>query len=228
MSATSRQYAELYRRFQAPISKVYDCGKKCAPLNNGTPFCCDAENAIPIVEKSEYALLQSRSDLWKPFKPRDKQQANEVADLKGSDCRAVECKGAAHCERDNRSLACRSFPYYPYFNAQKELIGLAHYWSFEGSCWIIHNLTIVELPFIQQFVASHEYLFKTDPAWRDTYIGQSSTHRGVYSKRKKKFPVIARNGDYFWVLPNSGGEMVPAKKSELYELRAGFPGPEYK
>ena len=219
MSAKPQHYAEIFRRFQAPISKIYDCGKKCAPLNGGEPVCCDSSHAIPIVEHSEYKLLKSRTDMWHKFKPKDAAERNEIADLKGSDCRAVECNGAAHCERDNRSLACRSFPFYPYFNPDKELVGLSYYWTFEGLCWVISNITIVEKPFIAQFLDIHEYLFKADDNWRETYIDQSATMRGVYSRKGEKFPVVMRDGTYHWVLPKSGGKLVPAKKAELLTLR---------
>ena len=223
MAPTPKDYAEIYKRLQAPISKVYDCGKKCAPYNNGEPVCCTTGHAIPIVEHSEYKLLRSRTDMWTPFKPKTAADRAEIADLKGSACRAVECKGAAHCERDNRSMACRSFPFFPYFNPAGELVGLATYWSFEGQCWVISNLTIVEQPFIDDMIASHDLLFAKDEDWRKTYRGQSATMRGVYSRKGKRFPVIGRNGDYFWVLPKSGGKMIPAKKSDLLKLRAGFP-----
>jgi hypothetical protein len=219
MTVTAKHYAEMFRRFQAPISKVYDCGAKCAPLNGGQPVCCDSGHAIPIVEHTEWDLLHSRTDMWHKFKPKNKGEANEVADLKGSDCRAVECNGAAHCERDNRSLACRTFPFFPYFNAEKELIGLSYYWSFEGLCWVISNITIVEKPFIRQFMDVHEYLFKADEHWRDTYIAQSSTMRGVYSRKNERFPVVLRDGSYHWVLPRSGGKMIPATKADLAKLK---------
>ena len=228
MSVTPKHYAEIFRRFQAPISKIYDCGKKCAPLNGGQPVCCDSGHAIPIVEHSEYKLLSGRTDMWHKFVPKDAAERKEVADLKGSDCRAVECNGAAHCERDNRSLACRSFPFFPYFTPEKELVGLATYWTFEGLCWVISNITIVEKPFIKQFLDIHEYLFRQDDNWRVTYIDQSATMRGVYSKRDERFPVIMRDGGYNWVLPRSGGKMVPAKKAELLKLRKKFnPGGMY-
>jgi hypothetical protein len=223
MAPTPKDYARIYQRLQAPISTVYDCGAKCAPFNNGEPVCCTVGHAIPIVEKSEYKLLKSRTDMWTPFKPRSKSDVAEIADLKDSDCRAVECKGARHCERDNRSMACRTFPFYPYFSPDGEFVGLATYWSFEGQCWVISNLTIVEQPFIDEMMEAHEILFKADAQWRHTYKQQSATQRGVYSRKNKKFPVIGKDGTYFWVLPKSGGKMVPAKKSELKELRAGFP-----
>jgi len=221
MSASPRDYAKIYDGFQAPISKIYDCGRKCAPLNNGSPVCCDAANAIPIVEKTEWKLLQSRTDLWRPFVPRTSDQRAEIADLKGSDSCAVECKGVAHCERDNRSLACRSFPFFPYFD-KKELVGLACYWTFEGQCWVISNITIVEQPFVDQFMQVHEFLFRKDDNWRVTYIEFSATMRSVYSRRGEKFPVIRRDGTYSWVQPKSGGKMVPATKAQLLKLQKGF------
>lgn len=222
MTASARDYAAVYSGFHAPISKVYNCGAKCAPHNGGQPVCCDAERAIPIVEKSEWKLLKSRTDMWTPFKARTADQKAEIADLKGSDNCAVECKGAAHCERDNRSLACRSFPFFPYFDAEKNLVGLAHYWHFEGICWVIHNLTIVEQPFIDQFLKMHEFIFKKDDNWRVTYTEYSATMRQVYSRRGDKFPIIMRDGSYRWVLPKSGGKSVPATKKELLTLRSGF------
>jgi hypothetical protein len=222
MSISARDYGVIFEGFQAPISKVYNCGSKCAPHNGGTPVCCDAEHAIPIVEKSEFAHLKTRTKMWKPFVPRTTDQKNEIADLKGSENCAVECNGAQFCERDNRSLACRSFPFFPYFDADKNLVGLAHYWNFEGICWVIHNLTIVEKPFIDQFLKMHEYIFKKDDNWRVTYVEHSAVMRQVYSRRGDKFPIIMRDGSYKWVLPKSKGKMVPATKTELKSLRSGF------
>ncbi len=222
MSLQPKHYAEIYRQFQAPISKIYDCGKKCAHLNGGKPVCCSTDHAIPIVEDTEWKLLKSRTNLWKPYKATTPDAKKELADLKGSDCRAIECRGVEHCERDNRSLACRSFPFYPYFNPAKELVGLASYWSFEGLCWVISNITIVDKKFIRQFMESHEYMFKKDDDWRVTYVDQSVSHRRVFSRRGKKIAVIGRDGSYHWVLPKSGGKMVPATKAQILKLRKGF------
>jgi hypothetical protein len=222
MSLKPKHYAEIYRQFQAPISKIYDCGKKCAHLNDGKPVCCTTDYAIPIVEDTEWKLLKSRTDLWSPYKATAPDAKKELADLKGSDCRAIECKGVEHCERDNRSLACRSFPFYPYFNPAKELVGLATYWTFEGQCWVISNLTIVDKKFVKQFIKSHEYMFKKDEDWLETYIDQSASHRRVFSRRGEKIPVVGRDGSYFWVLPKSGGKMVSATKAQILKLRKGF------
>jgi len=223
MSPTPKDYADIYKRLQAPISKVYDCGKKCSPFNGGEPVCCTTTHAIPIVEHSEYQLLKSRSRMWQPYKPQTAADRAEVADLVGSDCRAVACQGARHCERDNRSMACRTFPFFPYFSPAGDLVGLATYWTFEGQCWVISNITIVERPFVEEMIDAHEMLFAKDSDWRDTYRQQSATMRRVYSRKGERFPVIGRDGGYFWVLPKSDGLMVPAKKADLHKLRKGFP-----
>ena len=224
MSATAKQFAEVYRRLQAPLSKRVDCGKKCSPHNGGVPFCCDIDNAIPIVDKGEWQLLKSRSEMWSRLRPSTPSQRKEVKDLETSDSCAVICKGVAHCERDNRSLACRAFPYFPYFDAEKNLVGLAHYWNFEGQCWVIHNPNVVDDQFVREMIRSHEYLFAKDKDWNDTYVEHSASMRRVYSRRNEKFLILHRDGRQYWVLPHSGGKMVPAKAAEVAKLKKGYPG----
>src|SRR3546814_3888167 len=94
---TPQDFAKLYRGYDANLAKV-DCGRKCAPLNNGQPVCCTTDNAIPVVERAEFELLKSRTDLWFRYKPNDAAARKIVNDLPRSSC-AVECKGAAFCER---------------------------------------------------------------------------------------------------------------------------------
>ena len=225
MPLTAKDYAEIYRRFQAPVSTRYDCGKKCAPINGGVPVCCDVENAIPIVDEPEWKLLKSRTKMWKLLKPTTPDFKREIDDLENSESCAIHCRGAAFCERDNRSLACRSFPYFPYFDTEGKLIGISHYWGFEGACWVIANPMIVERDFVVDFVDAHDYLFDRDADWKKTYIEYSATMRRVFSRRKKKFLVLHRDGGRFWVLPHSGGNMVPAKRTEIEKLKKQFPGP---
>jgi len=207
-TATARVYADMFRRLQAPISRKLDCGQKCAPLNQGVPVCCDREQALPIVDEGEWTLLRARTKMWSIYTPKNKSEVKEFGD--GSDgCNAITCRGVKHCERDNRSLACRTFPFFPYFSPEKELVGLSHYWSFEGLCWVVSNLRVVEKPFIVEMIDSHEYLFSRDPEWRQTYVGYSATMRGVFTKKNRRIPVLGRAGKLSWVLPGHGGQMVP-------------------
>ena len=63
-------FREIYEGFQSPLSR-FDCGKHCAPLNGGEPVCCTTRHAIPVVHRTEWELLRSRSDLWHRYRPTD-------------------------------------------------------------------------------------------------------------------------------------------------------------
>jgi hypothetical protein len=208
-------YGELYDRFQANVSR-YDCGRICAPLNNGEPVCCTTSHAIPVVDKTEFQLLQTRSDLWHRFKPTDANSRKIVNELHKSCC-AIECKGARSCERDNRTLACRAFPFYPYITKDDRLVGLGTYWIFEDRCWLISNMQVVERDFIQEFVAAYEYVFERDPEERQVMRGHSATHRRIFSRQDRIIPLIGRDGGFFKVMPRSG-EIRPARITEFKKI----------
>jgi hypothetical protein len=216
-------FAHVYERFQAPISKKYDCGYKCAPINEGIPVCCDHDRAVPVADKGEWDLLRKRTDLWSIYKPKNKTEEKEFGDM-AAGCKAILCKGVKHCERDNRTLACRAFPFFPYFNKEKELVGLSYYWGFEKLCWVISNMTIVEKPFVEEMIYASEYLFKKDQDELDTYIGYSATMRGVFTKRNRYIPVIGRDYKLYLVKPGSGGEMMQVTKAEFEKKLAKFSG----
>jgi hypothetical protein len=223
MTVSAQDFEQVYARFQAPISRIHDCGKKCAPLNHGSPVCCDHERAVPVVDPGEWELLQGRTDLWRVYTPRNKTERKEFGDLMPG-CQSIVCKGAKFCERDNRTIACRAFPFFPYFTSEKELVGLGYYWGFEGLCWVISNLTVVEKPFIDEMLAASEFIFARDELERDTYVTFSATMRGVFTKWRRKIPLLGRDGKLHWVLPGSGGQIVPAAAAEVAASLAPFKG----
>ena len=213
MKTTPDLYARIYARFDAPGSR-YDCGRMCAPHNGGEPVCCSTAHAVPIVDKAEYRLLRERSDLWRRYKPDDAAGRKIVDELHHS-CVAVECKGARQCERDNRSLACRAFPFFPYFERGAErFIGLAYYWDFEDRCWVISNFGIVDRAFVREFVDAFETLFTESKDERQEMIDHSATMRRVFSRRGAIIPLIGRDGGYFAVEPRSH-RVRPARLDEF-------------
>ena len=207
-----KDFATLYEGFNAPVSR-FDCGRKCAPLNGGEPVCCSTENAVPVVHKVEFDLLKTRTDLWKKFKPYDYATREIVAELT-SDCMAIECKGARFCERDNRTIACRGFPFYPYITRQKEFVGIGTYWVFEDRCWMMSNLEVVDPKFVAEFVATYEALFKLDHSEFTTYVDFSAAARRVYSRWKRRIPLLGRDGSLLIVEPSTG-EIRPGKAKEF-------------
>ena len=201
MTQTIDLYRKIYKKFQKPVSR-YDCGRKCAPLNGGTPVCCDTEHALPIVDKREWQFLQSRSDLWHLYLKRDAESRRERKDMH-RDCRLVECKGARHCERENRSLACRAFPFFPYLTAEDEFVGLAPFWDFADRCWLMNNMQVVDREFVGQFVEAHELMFAADKEERAANAAQSATMRRVFSRWNRIIPLIGRDGEYLAIEPRS-------------------------
>ena len=164
------------------------------------------------MRRSTRSLLKSRSDLWHRFKPYDRASRLIVKDLHHS-CTAIECKGVAFCERENRSMACRAFPFYPYITRAGEFVGLAYYWDFEHSCWVISNMQIVDRAFVREFVEAHEMLFAVDKDEFDTFKEQSASMRRVFSRRKSIIPLIGRDGSHNVVLPGTG-EIRPIRPEQ--------------
>lgn len=201
--ATPETYQNIYSFFDASVVDI-DCGQKCKHLNGGVPVCCDTQNAVPIVQVAEWNALKQRTSMWRSFEPRC-ATTQDIVDTLHSSCKAVECRGAQHCERDNRSLSCRTFPFFPYFTNKDELIGLAYYWHFEDRCWVISNLAQVTPKFVQQFIEAYEILFNNDPAERDVLRRFSSTMRRVFSRWNRPFPIVDRNGGYLMIQPKSAG-----------------------
>ncbi len=189
----------IYDNFTASITR-YDCGRRCAPLNGGEPVCCSTKNAVPVVHRPEWDLLRSRTDLWSKFKPYDDATRRIVREMSKA-CSAIECKGAGFCERDNRTIACRAFPFYPYITGDKRFVGLGHYWNFEDRCWMISHPELVTPEFVAGFVEAFEYVFSRDDDEFDVMARQSATARRRHSRMGIPFPVIGRDGGFFLVKP---------------------------
>ena len=98
------------------------------------------------------------------FMARENPDSNEVINIKVPEGqKLIVCKGHEQCQRNFRSLICRSFPFFPYLSRQGELIGLSYFWDFEDRCWIISNLNSVSQEFRSQFMLVYDFLFEQTP-----------------------------------------------------------------
>lgn len=205
-------YKRIFKDFTASVVPV-DCGEKCRHLNDGVPVCCDIENAVPIMDRHEYKLLRARSDLWRKYRPPN-AHGEELVESLHEDCVACECKGAAFCERDNRSLSCRAFPFFPYITKHGDFIGMATYWTFEDRCWVISNMKQVTPAFVSEFHDGYERLFRKKPDELAVFKDYSATMRRVFSRWKRPIYIVDRDRDFHAVLPKGAG-MEPVKKRDL-------------
>ena len=123
---------------------------------------------------------------------------------------AIHCKGARHCERDNRTIARRGFPFYPYPTRQKQFVGIGTYWVSEDRCWMMSNLEIVDRTFVEEFVATYEALFVKDHSEFTTYVDFSASARRVYSRWKREIRCSAARASF--IVEPSTGDIRPGRR----------------
>lgn len=101
-----------------------------------------------------------------------------------------ECKGIQFCERENRSISCRTFPLEPYLDTRGVLVGLVFMKEFTGKC----PLTLRAKDIRQEFIDSHfifweKLLFRLDSEY-ETFWNSSKSYRRSRAQTGKKFPIF--------------------------------------
>jgi hypothetical protein len=200
----------LFDGFDSPIAKL-DCGKKCAPHNpNGKPFCCDICHAVPAAYKSEWTYFESTTDLWHGYRgdecdaSRDAHAGRTVHDSDlPSGMILLACLGPDNCQRDFRALSCRAFPFFPYISSDYRFLGLACEWEFESVCWVISNLNSATDKYRAEFLRALDFLLANFDEVFDSYAIHSEKLRAHYQSRKKRFPLLHRNGRAYLVSPSN-------------------------
>ena len=195
----------LYDRFDAPTTEI-DCGERCAPHHpENKPFCCDICQAVPAAYHQEWDYLRKNTDLWHKWRgdecPEDTTDREELRASTPRHMTLLACKGAAHCQRNFRALSCRQFPFFPYVTSDYRFIGLAYEWFFEPVCWVISNLGSVSADFRREFVQTYDELFAVWQAEFDSYAALSEEMREHFAGRKRRIPILHRNGGYYLVSP---------------------------
>lgn len=198
---------ELYDSFDMPVTD-FDCGLMCAPYNQrNIPVCCDICEAVPVAYHQEWAYLQPRTDLWHEWRGDEcSQEPCDPAELRSQTpqhMRLLACQGPARCQRRYRAVSCRQFPFFPYITSDDRFIGLAYEWEFEETCWVISNLGAVTPAYRRQFVQIYDILLSI---WNDEYISYanlSEDMRLVFASRRRRIPLLHRNGGYYLISPTS-------------------------
>jgi len=196
-----RDFIAIYAAFQAPIS-MFDCGDKCAPYNErGVPFCCDTRHAIPTAYEEEWDYLQGHTDLWHLWHSDGSAHARGLINQAPAGQILIECLGHQFCQRNFRSITCRAFPFFPYFNSRGQFIGLSYYWEYEDRCWVISNLALVSPEYRQEFIAAYDHLFTLYPGEIRNFTYYSSKMRRDFHTRKRAIPLLHRNGNAYKISP---------------------------
>lgn len=198
--ALAKEEIEYYYSLLQEEVTEYNCGSLCAPSNGGVPVCCQADNALPALYKAEYEMLSARTDLWKEYVPATKQEKKEFAEYDLRKITFCECKGIEHCERENRSISCRTFPLEPYLDTRGILIGLVFMREFLTKCPLTTKAKDIRQAFIDShFLFWEKLLFRLDSEY-EVYWDSSRAYRR-WSKRTGKpltilFPSHLKGKEY--------------------------------
>lgn len=221
---------EIYSKFDSSITS-FDCGKKCSPYNTyGIPFCCDIGLVVPTAYESEWVYLKNNTDLWHLWEPEDKKRKMELQTILPDGQAMLACKGYEVCQREFRSIACRSFPFFPYIDREREFLGITYFWTYENQCWVISNLGYVNQKYVREFVDAYELIFDLEPSERENYYQYSVSIRRVFGRKHRKIILLHRNGNYYFVNPSDGQmEQVPKDKLPkfgVYEIASELQFPD--
>jgi hypothetical protein len=211
---------DLYAGFSVPVT-AQDCGQMCAPHNpSGKPFCCDICHAVPAAYKSEWNTLRTETDLWHPWRENECPEADHIsqeAHLRSETplgMRLLACLGPRACQRENRLLSCRQFPFFPYVTSDYRFLGLVYDWEFEPTCWVISNLGLVTAAYRQQFVETFDQLFAWFQDVFDSYATRSEELRSYFAGKRRRIPLLHREGGFHLLSPNSE-RIQPVEPSQL-------------
>ncbi|MCA9320169.1 MAG: hypothetical protein KDB53_05520 [Planctomycetes bacterium] len=185
-------FETLLAQFSAPVTD-FDCGQLCSPENDGKPRCCEGEGTVPVLYRKEYDLLRRRSDLWKRYKPSCSEGRKMEQEL--GDYRLAVCKGVAFCERENRSLNCRSFPFMPYLDHDGEVKGLVFdLEAAEGKCPLVGLPQVVTKRYLRESMAFWRGIVDGDDGEGQFYRDESKKLRKRMAAKKKAVSVLCEEG----------------------------------
>lgn len=186
---TEDEIAYYYTLLDVELTE-FDCGELCKGDNGGKPFCCQVENAVPFLYKAEFELLRKRTDLWKVWKPQTPEQKELKKSHEDKHTLFCECKGVEYCERNNRSVSCRTFPLEPYIDKRGVFVGLVFMKEFSHGCPLIKRPKDIRQEFIDNHYIFWEKLMLRKPDELETYTKSSRSYRASRQKTGKKFPVL--------------------------------------
>jgi hypothetical protein len=216
----AREIRSLYDQFDAPIARL-DCGGKCAPHNpSGKPFCCDICQAVPAAYKSEWAYLAPNTDLWHVWRGDECEnhlsttERARLQDETPASMTLLACLGPERCQRDFRALSCRQFPFFPFVTADYRFVGLAYEWEFESKCWVISNLERVSARYREEFIRVYDYVFALFQDEFESYAARSEEMCLYFIERKRRIPILHRNGGVYLLSPASG-RMIRVEAGKL-------------
>jgi len=172
-----KDFIYFYKLLNIPATN-FDCGLYCS--NNNNPICCDQSKVIPVLYKNEFKYLE-KSKMWKKFIPKTKRDYY-LYNSCGEDEIMANCQGSLNCIREYRSLICRTFPFYPYIDKNKNFLGLTYNYEFDNKCILISKPYLINKTFIQKSIKLWTIVFSKDI---NEFYAYQEVSRKIEKNRKK-------------------------------------------
>lgn len=195
-------FKDLYQVFSRPLSEI-DCGEKCGPFNEyGVPVCCDIHLIIPSAYQEEWNFLKEKTLLWQPWSSSGLIDVDLEDNIQDGQV-LLECLGYKRCQRPFRTMTCRAFPFFPYFDSRGNFIGLVYFQEYRDLCWIISNLSVVTAAYKADFQKAFTMLFEQYPESEASYSQFSSYLREESVRSGDKIILLDFEDHVFLLDPNS-------------------------
>ena len=142
----------------------YDCGEVCGAV------CCRRESfgngnepCLYLLPGEKEYLEEAGADINIKREPREE---HDLPESFGKYAYVAYCKGAGSCERRFRPIQCRSFPLWPYFTEDGELVLSFYNDELPYICPLIEERRALSEDFINATYKAWEILIE-DEAVRD-------------------------------------------------------------
>ncbi len=182
---------DYFYNLLSPEILSFDCGKLCAPLNDGIPKCCDPRNMVPLLYWDEIRWdKQKGHNTWQTLSAKDIIKHDLSLHVDPELEVYAHCNCLDNCRRKSRSLICRTFPFLPYFEGE-QLVGLTYNYFQEGFCPLIGD---------DQLVINPEYLKNATQFWseflelfpeeKELYIFESKDRKQLLAKQNRSIKIF--------------------------------------
>lgn len=181
------------RRFHRLLSVRmidFDCGKLCAPNNNGVPYCCDRESVIPVLFSEEYNWHRKKKKFWEKMPVRTEEDREFVEDSYPYYAFSV-CPGHKDCIRSMRSLNCMTYPFEPQVSRDGTVLGLIYQDQENGPCSLKGKPERIYNPkYISNAIQYWQEVIDSIPDEKDMYIDESRRRERRYKRKGLKIKVF--------------------------------------
>lgn len=143
-----------------------------------------------MLYREEFEYLSRRTELWHRWMPKTKIDRKMLKEEETPISIFCECKGVAHCERQNRSICCRTFPLEPYFDSAGDFVGLIFMREFRSKCPLMWRLKDIRQNVIDKHYRFWELMLAKKGDELDLYKSTSRGWRISATKRKVPLPIL--------------------------------------